>query len=271
MPPLRDENPSTIQPPTIGIVGFGAFARLTVHREAVVAGRIPAADAPHGMFLTPEQHTRSLRTAPLPEPGERLLLVTGEKFTPGEQDGATAVDRLEKWTRARFPAVRLTHRWATQDTFSSDGLPLIGRPAPLSRHVQLATGFGAWGLTGGVVAAGLLTARICGDDLPPWSRIYDPRRVPGLTETGTVLNHQAFVARHYVGDRLRRAATLDSLGPDEGAVVEHRGERCAAYRAPDGTVTLRSARCTHRGCQVSFDAADRQWACPCHGSGAEPS
>lgn len=246
---------------------FGAFARLSVHREAVLAARIPAADAPDGMFLTPEENTRSLRTGPLPDPGERLLVVTGEKFTPGEEDGEGPQARLTAWTREHFPSARITHRWATQDAFSSDGLPLVGPAGPVGR-VQFATGFGAWGLSGGAMAAGLLAGRICRDRPPPWSRIYDPRRLPGPRDTGPLAENQLFVARHFVGDRLRSPGpvTAGSLGPDEGAVVEHRGERCAAYRSPEGDLTLLSARCTHLGCLVSFDAADRQWACPCHGS-----
>jgi Rieske Fe-S protein len=44
------------------------------------------------------------------------------------------------------------------------------------------------------------------------------------------------------------------------------GRRVAAYRAEDGAVTKLSSVCTHLGCQVHWNAAERTWDCPCHGS-----
>ena len=39
-----------------------------------------------------------------------------------------------------------------------------------------------------------------------------------------------------------------------------------AYRDEDGVLSLRSATCTHMGCQVGWNPAERTWDCPCHGS-----
>ena len=58
------------------------FTRLQPRRELVVAGHIPATADPAGMYLTPEENTRSVRTAPSDD--GRLLIVTGEHFTPGD-------------------------------------------------------------------------------------------------------------------------------------------------------------------------------------------
>jgi Rieske Fe-S protein len=38
------------------------------------------------------------------------------------------------------------------------------------------------------------------------------------------------------------------------------------YRDEDGQLHAVSARCTHLGCLVAFNAAERTWECPCHGS-----
>jgi Rieske Fe-S protein len=40
----------------------------------------------------------------------------------------------------------------------------------------------------------------------------------------------------------------------------------AVYRDEDGTAHAVSARCTHMGCLVRFNAAETSWDCPCHGS-----
>ncbi|MGW5699202.1 NAD(P)/FAD-dependent oxidoreductase, partial [Streptomyces asiaticus] len=48
------------------------FARLSPHRELVVAGPLPADRDPRGAYITPDQRTRSVRTAPYGD-GQRLL------------------------------------------------------------------------------------------------------------------------------------------------------------------------------------------------------
>jgi Rieske Fe-S protein len=43
-------------------------------------------------------------------------------------------------------------------------------------------------------------------------------------------------------------------------------QQVALYRDADGTAHALSARCTHLGCLVRFNAAETSWDCPCHGS-----
>jgi Rieske Fe-S protein len=40
----------------------------------------------------------------------------------------------------------------------------------------------------------------------------------------------------------------------------------AAYREPEGRLHAVSGRCTHLGCLVAWNTAERTWDCPCHGS-----
>ncbi|MHC5261475.1 FAD-dependent oxidoreductase [Streptomyces sp. UC4497] len=244
------------------------FARLAVRREFVVAAPVPADRDPHGMYITPEDGTRSVRTTPY-EDGQRLLIVTGEKFTPGTGDPAAQAARLEAWAAEHFPAGRPRYVWATQDTFPSDRTPLVGPLHPAARHAYVATGFGGWGLSGGIMAGSLLTALITGREPPPWKSLYDPRRVgPLLRDTPSLLRQQADVARHFVGDRLHSTGpdTPDALPPDSGAVLHRDGRHTAVYRDPEGDLHAVSARCTHLGCLVAFNAEERAWECPCHGS-----
>ncbi|ATL27536.1 FAD-dependent oxidoreductase [Streptomyces formicae] len=248
------------------------FARLAPRRELVVTAPIPADRDPQGMYITPEHDTRSVRTVPR-EDGGRLLIVTGEKFTPGTGDTTERFARLEAWTAAHFPGARRCHRWATQDVFPSDGTPLVGLLHPAARHAYVATGFGGWGLSGGIMAGSLLTALITGREQPPWKDLYEPRRVgPVLRDAPRLLRQQADVARHFVGDRLRSPGvdSVEELPPDSGAVVRLDGRRRAVYRDPDGALHAVSARCTHLGCLVAFNAAERSWDCPCHGSRFTP-
>ena len=53
-------------------------------------------------------------------------------------------------------------------------------------------------------------------------------------------------------------------------MLERDGQKVAAYRDTDGSVTLRSAICTHMGCVVGWNPAEKTWDCPCHGSRFQP-
>ncbi|MFF9804813.1 FAD-dependent oxidoreductase [Streptomyces coeruleorubidus] len=242
------------------------FTRLTPKRELVVAGTIPADQDPDGMFITPDENTRSVRTAPY-DGGRRLLIVTGEHFTPGTGDPRAAFERLTAWAVEHFPDLDVTNRWATQDNSPTDTVPMVGPLHPGARHAYVATGFGGWGMTGGVMAGSLLAAQITGEERE-WSGLYDPRRLrAAVREAPSFLRTQAKVAGHFVGDRLRPSPPVESLPPGEGAVVRADGHhRLAVYRDDDGNLHSFSARCTHLGCLVAFNSAERAWECPCHGS-----
>jgi glycine/D-amino acid oxidase-like deaminating enzyme/nitrite reductase/ring-hydroxylating ferredoxin subunit len=243
------------------------FTRLSPRRELVVAGTIEAERDPDGMYITPDENTRSVRTAPYGTDGERrLLVVTGEHFTPGTGDTRDRFERLTAWAAEHFPGVDLTHAWATQDNDPTDTVPMVGPLHPGARHTYVATGFGGWGMTGGIMAGRLLAAQITGEECA-WSELYDPRRLrTAVREAPSFLKTQAEVARHFVGDRLKPAPPVDALPPGEGSVVRADGHRLAVYRDDDGALHAVSARCTHLGCLVSFNAAERAWECPCHGS-----
>ena len=56
------------------------------------------------------------------------------------------------------------------------------------------------------------------------------------------------------------------LTPGEGGVIERRGEKFAAYMDEGEELHLHSARCTHLGCTVGWNPAEKTFDCPCHGS-----
>ncbi|MFL6073539.1 MAG: FAD-dependent oxidoreductase [Mycobacteriales bacterium] len=242
------------------------FTRLVPRRELVVAAAVDPDADPGGMYVTPEEGTRSVRTAPYRD-GQRLLIVTGESHKPGTGGDGERYRRLTSWTRERFGVRDIAYRWSAQDNHTPDGIPFVGRFHPAAAHTYVAAGFGAWGMSNGVMSGILLAGLITGDP-PRWASLYDPRRFHPVREAGPILKAQADVARHFVGDRLHRddRDALDRLAPGEGAVLRLGGHLCATYRDESGTPHLVSATCTHLGCVVAFNDTDRSWECPCHGS-----
>ncbi|MEU6254494.1 FAD-dependent oxidoreductase [Streptomyces sp. NPDC047043] len=247
------------------------FTRLSPRRELVWAAPIPSELDPQGMFITPEQRTRSVRTAPYDD-GQRLLIVTGEHFTPGAGHVDRRFERLADWAVEHFGKLDFTHRWATQDNDSTDSVPLVGPLPTASRHTYVATGFGGWGLSSGIMAGRLLTDLISGRKCR-WSGLYDPRRLGTvIREAPAFLRHQAQVARHFVGDRLPSvpSVSVDDIARGDGAVVLAGGHHCAVHRDEDGELHAVAARCSHLGCLVAFNRTERTWECPCHGSRFDP-
>ena len=59
---------------------------------------------------------------------------------------------------------------------------------------------------------------------------------------------------------------LAELLPGQGSLILEGGRRLAAYRDPDGVAHVLNPKCTHMGCTVGWNDAERTWDCPCHGS-----
>jgi len=71
----------------------------------------------------------------------------------------------------------------------------------------------------------------------------------------------------FVRDRLGvEGRRIEDLAQGEGDIVFVGREKVAAYRDADGHPHAVSPRCTHLSCQVSWNAAESTWDCPCHGS-----
>lgn len=240
------------------------FAATYPQRSYVVAAPIDAEAAPKGMFISVDQPTRSLRTTPYDD--GVLLLVGGEGHKTGQTEGTREpYARLESWAEERFGLRDFPYRWATHDYASVDRAPFVGR-APLARHVWVATGYGKWGMTNGTAAAMLLGDLILGRS-NRWSDLFSAQR-PRALLTRAFVSENVNVAKCFFADRLRLpgAEALTSLAPGEGIVLRAAGEGVAVSRGEDGSMTGVSPRCTHLGCYVRWNTAERTWDCPCHGS-----
>jgi glycine/D-amino acid oxidase-like deaminating enzyme/nitrite reductase/ring-hydroxylating ferredoxin subunit len=250
------------------------FPRLTPMRSYCIAVRAPA-PLPDLMAISIGSPTRSLRTAPDPStPGKELLVLGGEGHSAGEEGDRTPERYHALWAFAQehFAATAATHRWSAHDMKSADGLPYAGRLTPLSRHVWVATGFRKWGLTNGTAAGQILAARILGHE-HPHAALFDTSRLTPRRSAPGILQEGIKDARHFIGDRFKHPEgdSTDALeAGGDGQLLKLDGDLVAASRDLDGTVHAVSATCTHLGCRVAWNRAERSWDCPCHGSRFAP-
>jgi glycine/D-amino acid oxidase-like deaminating enzyme/nitrite reductase/ring-hydroxylating ferredoxin subunit len=248
--------------PIVDIGGF--FAKAEASRSYALAAVIDG-PAPTGMYLAADSPTRSVR--PLDLDGETAVVCEGPSHKTGtESDTGRFYEELETWVAEHFPVRRVTHRWSAQDYTTPDQVPFVGR-SPRTHHVWVATGFHKWGLSGGSAAARLLADALAGRE-NPWAGTFDATRILGLGEVPTLARANLDVARHAVAGWLGRAKapSLDHLAPGEGGTVEVDGRAAGAYRDETGRVVVVSLTCTHLGCTVRWNAAERSWDCPCHAS-----
>ena len=242
------------------------FARLEPHRSHQLTVRTEATP-PEDMMLREGGATRSLRTAPDPDdPSARVLLVGGDGHKTG-QGGDTRAHpaALARFADERFGLREVVAQWAAQDYTPLDSLPSVGPVWPLRSRVLVATGFAKWGMSNGGAAALVLRDRVLGRE-SPWADLYAPRpHAPG-TAARTAVRANADVGRAMVtgwaGAMLRGRSR-----PAEGeGHVERHGARPVGACQVDGVVSRVSGVCPHLGGVLAWNAAERSWDCPLHGS-----
>lgn len=244
----------------------GFFSKVSPRAHLALAARLENTQAPEGMFITIDEPTHSIRTAQ-DEQGT-ILIVIGPSFTPGHKsDTARGYKDLEAFARSHFNIQPVEYRWMNQDYDSMDGVPYVGKLLPTTRHLYVATGFNAWGITNGTVAAMVLSDAIQGKP-NPWAELYDATRIKPAVSAKTFIEQNIHVAKDFIEDRLvsypKRSPS--DLALEEGALMEAQGEQIAAYKDPQGNLHLLSPVCTHMGCHVAWNNAEKSWDCPCHGS-----
>jgi glycine/D-amino acid oxidase-like deaminating enzyme/nitrite reductase/ring-hydroxylating ferredoxin subunit len=240
------------------------FARTETARSYVIAARIRG-KAPDGMLITAGSPTRSLRA--YREGDETWMLIGGEgHLTGSEAAQPERYEALERFAREHFDIVDIPYRWSTQDGMPADKLPYIGPYTPRSSHLFVAGGFQKWGMTGATIAATLLADRIVGRE-NPHAKVFDPNRL-SVRSAPQIAKAQLSVARHLVGDRLTapQARSADEVPAGKARVVRSGLGKTGVYRDETGKAHGVSLRCTHLGCLVHFNEAERTWDCPCHGS-----
>lgn len=141
----------------------------------------------------------------------------------------------------------------------------LGRNLMDDENVYLISGDSGNGMTHCTIGAMLVTDLIM-ERPNPWTDLYDPSRklVHGAARFAS---EQVNVMRRY-GDWLG-GGDVDSvaaIAPGQGAVLTEGLRRIAVYRDHDGALHALSARCTHLGCAVHWNDAERSWDCPCHAS-----
>lgn len=199
-----------------------------------------------------------------------LLIVGGEDHKTGQADAEditqdTRYEHLKDWTRLRFPAMQeVVYHWSGQVMEPVDSLAFIGRN-PGDDNVYIITGDSGNGMTHGTIGGMLVSDLILGKQ-NSWEKLYDPARI-SLKATGDFLKEAGNMAAQYAD--FLKAGDIKSqkeLASDEGAVMNVGIHKVAVYKNTDGTINAYTAICPHLHCVVQWNADEKTFDCPCHGS-----
>jgi glycine/D-amino acid oxidase-like deaminating enzyme/nitrite reductase/ring-hydroxylating ferredoxin subunit len=251
---------ATLQPPLDRALGFAQQRPVRSYGVALrIDGGVPAVGA-----VRPDGPTRSVRGARTGE-GEPRLVVVGEEHQVGhDPDPRTRIASLAGFAERHWPVRELTHWWSAQDYEPVDALPMVG-PLDHDRRIWVACGFSKWGLSAGTHAGWSIARRLGGGEAAHTGHLRRPGRV-GLRRAGALVGFNLHSGKRFVGDRATVRSDVGSLARGDGAVVRDRDGLSAVHRREDGSLCRVSAVCTHLGCVVAWNALERSWDCPCHGS-----
>ncbi|TCI22872.1 FAD-dependent oxidoreductase [Exiguobacterium sp. SL-9] len=240
------------------------FSKFEVERSYIVACETEQS-VPEGMYLSVDTPSRSFRT--FQEGDKTYMLVGGEGHLSGHvTETRSRYDRLDRFAHDTFDTKKASFRWSSQDLITLDHLPYVGQMFSREPDLFVATGFAKWGMTNGIASGLLLADLLTGQDnrfrelLNPLRSKFKP------TDVGQFLKTNLDTATQFVKGSLEKSGTLDDLQLDEGGIVQVDGKKVGAYRDLDNECHLVSTRCTHMGCTVNWNDAERSWDCPCHGS-----
>jgi Rieske Fe-S protein len=131
--------------------------------------------------------------------------------------------------------------------------------------VYIATGDSGNGMTHGTIAGMLITDLIEGRE-NPWASLYDPSRIT-LRAASEFTRENVNVVAQYKD--LVTPGEIDAPGQvkrGQGAILRRGLKKVAIYRDDGGAIHELSAYCPHLGCVVQWNASEKTWDCPCHGS-----
>jgi glycine/D-amino acid oxidase-like deaminating enzyme/nitrite reductase/ring-hydroxylating ferredoxin subunit len=253
--------------PLMGITNLASATllqtKLALYTSYAIAGRVKPGTVPDALFwdtADPYHYVRLER-----DEAHEIVIFGGEDHKTGQAaDTSACFNRLERTLMSMLDGVKVTHRWSGQVIETPDGLPYIGDTA---EHQFAGTGFSGNGMTFGTLTGMMAADKIAGRT-NPWSELFDPGRKKIRGAAWDYVKENKDYPYYLVRDRFAgaEARSIREVPRGSGKVVEMNGAKLAVYRDERGSVIKRSAICTHMGCVVDWNEAERTWDCPCHGS-----
>jgi glycine/D-amino acid oxidase-like deaminating enzyme/nitrite reductase/ring-hydroxylating ferredoxin subunit len=245
---------------------FIIHTKQAAYRTYALAAPIEHGSVKKGLYwdtATPYHYVRIQKHSS--NPNVDWLIVGGEDHRTGQNKGVTQHARLEKWAKQRFPHMgEVAYRWSGQIFEPVDSLAFIGRN-PGDKNIYIASGDSGNGLTHGTIA-GILIPDLIFEKNNPWEELYQPSRKT-LSACPKFVHENLNTALQY-RDWLTPGENkqIALLKADDGMILRKGQKKISIYKDKQNQVHVNSAYCPHLGGCVRWNAGEKTWDCPCHGS-----
>ncbi len=240
-------------------VNFPAMYFLRLHQERSYVLALENTSKINGMYIGIDDNGYSFRSY-----GNYLLLGGGSHRT-GENSAGGMYAELRSAAQRYFKNFKEVSHWSAQDCISADTVPYIGQFSKSRPNWYVATGFGKWGMTASCVAADIICDLVCKKQ-NQYTNVFSPARISVKALSGIAGEGRQAVKGLLIRNLQIPREKLCDIPVGHGGIVVYRGERIGVYRESEQKHYCVSVKCPHLGCRLEWNADEKSWDCPCHGS-----
>ncbi|EDT24852.1 FAD-dependent oxidoreductase [Clostridium perfringens] len=242
------------------IMNAPGYYFMKMHQERSYVLALENTSEIDGMYIDINKEGYSFRTY------NNLLLLGGISHRTGENEEGGSYDELRKVAKKLYPKAKEKYYWSAQDCMTIDGIPYIGRYSSETPNIYVATGFNKWGMTSSMVSAMIISDMILEKE-NDFSEIFSPRRFDLSLSINNIANDLIETAKNFIAQKVYiPSSEIEHIKNGHGGIIEYNGEKVGVYKNKEGKEFFVSTKCTHLGCQLSWNADELTWDCPCHGS-----
>lgn len=199
---------------------------------------------------------------------DEILIVGGKDHKVGQaNDMKERWKELETWTRNNFKDIgEKKYEWSGQIWEPGDGIAFIGRATNNEKNVFLITGTSGNGMTNGTVG-GMIIKDLIMKRKNIWEKVYNPKRFR-IKAIWSMLKEDTNACFYMLKEWMKPSEIFSSLieKGGEGKIIWENGSKVAIYKDESGKIYKCSAICTHQKAILKWNAGEKSWDCPVHGS-----
>ena len=203
--------------------------------------------------ITASKPTYSLRYSKMNDI-YRLLAGNSHK-TSKDQDYKKKYDELLK-AHQKFFQEPVSFVWHAHDLMTPDHMPYIGE---VTKDIYMATGYNKWGMTNATIA-GKIMADLILDKKNRYESLFSFKRKFSLTRMGKITTDIFEEGKVYLKTKM-----MENSESKHVTIQKINGIKVGIYKE-NGKEYKVLTKCPHTGCNLIFNAFDKTWDCPCHGS-----